>query len=76
MPAGTVSKGQVPRFTFHVGALIGIRASVCPVTGQIISGTGPQAARNTTNQGNYRGRNEVTAQQRGSCRGRATTGKC
>ena len=49
-------------------ALIGIRASVHPATRQVSSGIGPEAARNITNQGNHRGRNEVTAQQRGSCR--------
>ena len=48
----------IPRFTFHVGALIGIRASACSATGQMISGTGPQAARNRGNQGNYRDRDE------------------
>ena len=45
-------EGCIPR-----GALIGIRASVHPATGQLSSGTGPQAARNITSQGNYRGRN-------------------
>ena len=37
--------------------LIGIRASVHPATGQVSSGIGPEAARNITNQGSYRGRN-------------------
>ena len=49
---------QVPRSKFHVGALIAIRASACPPAGRVSSGTGPQAARNCPNQGNYRGRND------------------
>ena len=36
------------------GALIGIRASACSARGQMISGTGPEAASKIANQGNYR----------------------
>ena len=39
-------------------ALIGIRASAGSATGQMISGTGPEAASKIANRGNYRGRND------------------
>ena len=52
-------------------ALIGIRASACSARGQMIVGTGPQAASKIANQGNYRGRNDsdcAGGRQAASCR--------
>ncbi len=46
------------RFRVSSCALIGIRASAGSATGQMISGTGPEAASKMANQGNYRGRND------------------
>ena len=52
-------------FTFHVGALIVIRASACPATGQASFETRPEAARKADSQGNYRGRSGSDCDQVG-----------